>query len=561
MLFYKCPRRSIMDDNPNQELFHLEGEPNLASNPVKNEAKISQHNRIVCDTFQGVVHLEWDPQAPVTPLGQLPFFIEFLKASHLYDEWINDCPLPLKLKGPHSSGVSNILGTLFLSSLSGQRRYAHITAIRNDEVNPPLLGMTKIISEDTARRAFQFIDEENPPESALWKKNYQQWEQLCREWQQKHLKICYEPILCEPWILDIDTTVKPLYGYQEGAEVGYNPQKPGRPSHVIHTYMIAQIRLVIDSEVMSGKQTAAMYSLPRLLSLIDELPEKHKPTLIRGDCAFGIERVLYDLEKRNINYLFKLKQTKGVKTLIDFILHEDPSKWVDVGQGWEAIGGELHLSGWTKKRKVLIQRRPLRKRPPGRPKKEEQLLFPFMELNKSGLKYEYSVLVTNLNLSAQTIVQLYRDRADSENVFDELKNQWGWGGYVTQDLLRSQITARIVAQVYNWWSLFTRLADPTKRREAITSRPLLLYGVGRRTTHAGQTTITITPTHAKYALAQEMMTGIKDVLNWFKSLAEQYTTIQKWVMMLSIIFKHFLNGRLLGSTQKLPPGFELLEFG
>jgi hypothetical protein len=202
----------------------------------------------------------------------------------------------------------------------------------------------------------------------------------------------------------------------------------------------------------------------------------------------------------------------------------------------------------------------LRKRKPGRPKKEEQLLLPFTGLTKADLKYEYAVLVTNLNLSAPTIVQLYRDRADSENVFDELKNQWGWGGFVTQDLLRSQITARIVAQVYNWWSLFTRLADPGKRREAITSRPLLLYGVGRRTTHAGQTTITITPTHAKYALAQEMMNGIRGVLNWFKSLAEQFNTTQKWIMMLSIIFKQFLKGRLLGSIQKMPPGYESFEF-
>ena len=40
-----------------------------------------------------------------------------------------------------------------------------------------------------------------------------------------------EPLLSEPWILDVDTTVKPLYGHQEGAVVGYNPKKPGRPSH------------------------------------------------------------------------------------------------------------------------------------------------------------------------------------------------------------------------------------------------------------------------------------------------------------------------------------------
>jgi hypothetical protein len=28
-------------------------------------------------------------------------------------------------------------------------------------------------------------------------------------------------------VLDIDATIKPLYGRQEGAEQGYNPAKPG----------------------------------------------------------------------------------------------------------------------------------------------------------------------------------------------------------------------------------------------------------------------------------------------------------------------------------------------
>jgi len=38
------------------------------------------------------------------------------------------------------------------------------------------------------------------------------------------------------WILAVDSSVKPLYGHQAGAEVSYNPKKPGQPSHVLHTY-------------------------------------------------------------------------------------------------------------------------------------------------------------------------------------------------------------------------------------------------------------------------------------------------------------------------------------
>ncbi|WP_392390525.1 MULTISPECIES: hypothetical protein [Nitrosomonas] len=34
--------------------------------------------------------------------------------------------------------------------------------------------------------------------------------------------------------------------------------------------------------------------------------------------------------------------------------------------------------------------------------------------------------MTNADYSLEAFGQLYRDRADCENGFDELKNQWGW---------------------------------------------------------------------------------------------------------------------------------------
>ena len=39
----------------------------------------------VADTYAGRVHVEWDATAPVTPFGQLPFFIEYLKQGGLFD--------------------------------------------------------------------------------------------------------------------------------------------------------------------------------------------------------------------------------------------------------------------------------------------------------------------------------------------------------------------------------------------------------------------------------------------------------------------------------------------
>jgi hypothetical protein len=74
-------------------------------------------------------------------------------------------------------------------------------------------------------------------------------------WLQNHLDYyCTAPLLSEPWVLDMDSTVKTLYGQQEGAEVGYNPHKPGRPSHAYRTYMLSSLRLVLRVDVLPGDE-------------------------------------------------------------------------------------------------------------------------------------------------------------------------------------------------------------------------------------------------------------------------------------------------------------------
>ena len=60
---------------------------------VKQHAKalVRQTGAIALDTFGGRIHVEWDPAAAVAPLGPLPFFIEFLKVSGVFDAWTVDC--------------------------------------------------------------------------------------------------------------------------------------------------------------------------------------------------------------------------------------------------------------------------------------------------------------------------------------------------------------------------------------------------------------------------------------------------------------------------------------
>ena len=245
---------------------HPPGEQSLV---VENE----RPDGVDLDSFFGPVRVEWDHEAALTPLGQLPFFIHFLKASGLFDALVADCPL--RYGSPNAPKKRDVVGTAMLAMLAGHKRYAHIAALRCDAVLPELLGMSKIVSEDAVRRAFKAIEEK---EGATWLR--------------RHLAFCAEPLLAEPWILDVDTTVKPLYGHQEGAVLGYNPKKPGRPSHCYHTYSMASTRLVLDVDVCPGDEHASKHGAPSLWALLDRLPRDLWPTLLRGDCGFGNEGIM-----------------------------------------------------------------------------------------------------------------------------------------------------------------------------------------------------------------------------------------------------------------------------
>ncbi|MFK0569567.1 transposase [Endozoicomonas sp.] len=449
---------------------HPEGEPKELGKPLSSAT-------IEVDTFEGKIHVEWEPGASVTPMGQLDFFIQFLKTGCWFEPWVIDCPLVYTSN--NASGKVNVLDSLLLSILSGHKRYAHIATLTGDGVNSKLLGMKKVVSDDTARRGLLKIDEEEGV-----------------EWLQDHLQQCYEPLLRIPWIMDVDVTIKTIYGDQEGAVIGYNPHNHGRPSHTYHTYMIANLKLILEVEVQPGNQGNSAHSLPGLISLLKRLPKECWPEFVRGDCDWGSDRVMTELEQIGCGYLFKIKKTVNVKKAIH---HAHCSGgWTRYDKHWEGKEATLKLSLWTKERRIVIVRRRLPKNDVlllEHDSKKGQKELDFIEDPENIKLFEYSVLVTTLDNDVASVIDHYRDRADCENNFDEIKNQWGWGGYTTQDLKRCRFISRMVALIYNWWTLFVKLSNPDSHKESITSRPLLMSAIGRLTESGRQQTISITSQH------------------------------------------------------------------
>ena len=348
----------------------------------------------------GRFQVRWDEGGSATALGQLAFFAEFLEVSGLFDRWAKGCPMDYT--SPNAPTVRDVLGTWLLSILDGQRRYAHVTGLRGDAVAPRILGMNKIVSDESLRRALAHLAPtlgKRCPEAERERREAQ----LARStaWMDTALAESSRDALTTGWILDCDATVKLLYGYQDGAEVGYNPTKPGRPSHTIHTYWIANVRLVLDAEVQDGKAHAAKHSLPRLRQVLASLPADKRPRLVRGDNAFGNDPVMAQMEALAQDYLFKLRQTAGVKRLIK--RQWSRQDWQNVGQGFDAVEATLRLSGWSRARRVVVMRRTVKdsllaeEKTEGKRAKRQQSLH-FADPLQPVKLWEYAVLVVGARL-------------------------------------------------------------------------------------------------------------------------------------------------------------------
>jgi hypothetical protein len=543
------------------------GEQKFALKPLAEAAEQALVAAVQCgdaeemrvSTPGGVFHIRWDDRGGATAMGQLPFFAEYLNATGLFEDWVQGCPL--SYVSPNAPGLVDVLGTWMLSILDGHNRYAHVGVLRGDGVAPGILGMKKIIGDDSLRRALSTIAPAPDKRHTAEKKAAQEVQvERATQWMQGQLMHSVAEALKTAWVLDCDTTIKPLYGHQAGAELGYNPHKPGRPSHAIHTYWIGNLRLVLDAQLESGKRHAPSHSRAGLVALLEGMAVDSRPELVRGDVAFGSEGEMVALEALKQPYLFKLRQSPGVMKLLNRQWNLD--EWRDVGQGWTGREDTLRLMGWSKHRRVIVIRRPRKmdidaqgqakvKKRGRKSNVQKQAELALIDQNEATKNWEYAVLVCDTPYKLENMGQLYRDRADCENGFDEIKNQWGWGGYSTHDIERCALSARAVALIYNWWSWYVRLANPKNRMEAITSRPKLLSAVGRMTSHAGQSKILLTVMHESVEQIKQLVANVRSGIRHISAAAPQLVNSQRWFVMV-----RFIVARILAAQPKftsMPP--------
>lgn len=443
----------------------------------------------VFPTYGGVVRLSATQDA-LTPFGGLVPWAAFVRRCGLLETLSASCPVVRT--SPNAAPVYDVLQSYALTVLCDGDRFAHVQRLRSDPTLVDLFGVRSIVGDDTIRRFFAQIEE---TAGAAW------------------VAAASVPLwgaLPDPLILDWDATVQTKYGHQEGAAIGYNPQRPGRRSLHPLLAVAAGTRLCVAYRFRSGDTVsatqweAAMEDAQRGLGA-------RRVWLNRGDLGFGHERIMawHEAQPQRPHYLFKLRLTANVRRALAAL---PEGAWQGPAQRGvlQVAELELQLPGWSRARRVVAGRR----------------LLGVIPAEKAGAfwdrtRHEFEAYVSDLEgqqASGWQIVELYRKRADTENVFDELKHQWGFDGFCSRKKNVTALAARLGLMVYNLWHLFLRLLEPNRHVESKGGRRWFLLIAGRLTQSGRQKQFSIGVAGAWW---EQLKAGYQRVCRWLEQTAPQ----------------------------------------
>jgi hypothetical protein len=269
-----------------------------------------------------------------------------------------------------------------------------------------------------------------------------------------------------------DDTVLTVYGRQEGAEIGYNPKKKGRPSYLARLCVIGELDVVTHAELAGGKERPLTRQGEFFDAAFAGLPANVWAAGARLDCGHFAEETCEYFEKdRPMTYWLKVRVNPRMKSdwhrLADDRFEQIP------GDDREIARVRYRPRTWKVEREFVI----LRRRIPPKDSPQQLLLV--------EPEYKFEAIVTNDEESpAIGVWRAYNAGADVENRIRELRYEYFIDriGSATYLANAAHFTWKVI--VHNLMSMFKRLALPEgwARRSLKTVRAYLLRipGVVRR---------------------------------------------------------------------------------
>jgi hypothetical protein len=280
-------------------------------------------------------------------------------------------------------------------------------------------------------------------------------------------RMTVQPRVPHRLIFDVDSTVLVVYGSQEQARIGYNPQKRGRPSYHPLLCFEGQSQDFWHGELRPGDAHTASGTLDLLSACFAKIPTRVRLTIIRADKGFYDHKLVEWLEARRARFVIVARLTPPIKRKLPHLRYVSPSRDVEVAEF------RYQPTRWPHPYRFVVIRRPQPDEPTAQ-----------LTLFKLG-RYHYQVLVTNLPLQPLNLWRFYNDRASVELLIRQLKGDYALGSIPTRHFFANETYFHLLLLAYNLVNWFKRLCLPPELQAAtlqtLRQRILLLPAQLRRT--------------------------------------------------------------------------------
>jgi hypothetical protein len=243
------------------------------------------------------------------------------------------------------------------------------------------------------------------------------------------------------WI-DGDSTVKTVYGKQEGAEKGYNPHKKGALAYHPLVAFCALTKEILQGWFRCGSAYTSNGIVEFMKQLLAHLPNNMR-IVFRGDSGFFIGELLDFLEARGHGYLIKVK----LKGLVELLKGK---KWTAVSghPDWEQCEFYYACKDWKKARRFVAVRIEIEDGASAKKKKAQK-----EESNEKS--YDYFCYVVSESFSPWQAHKKYGERATCETWIEEAKNQMALSHIKTDSFIANAALFQCAILGYNITQLAT----------------------------------------------------------------------------------------------------------
>ena len=356
---------------------------------------------------------------------------------------------------------------IMIGLIGGARSLSQCVAVWSDQVLRRLAGWQRVPDETTLGRLFKEVRERHVSELETLNHALRQrvW---ARAAQVGRSRIGLQT---QKW-LDADSTVKTVYGRQEGAAKGYNPHKRGALSYHPLLAFCTATKEIVQAWLRTGSAYTSNGIVAFMEQLLAQFPA-HQRLVLRADSGFFDGALLEHLDQRGHGYLIKVK-LRNLESLLAQQL------WTPVRHqpGWEQCEFTHQAQGWSCPRFFLAVRCPAEAAPAA----------PQTALLPVAPPYDAFCYVSSEPLSPWQAHRTYGQRATAETWIEEAKNQMGLAHLKTDQFLANAALFQCAVLAYNTLRWMALLSGNTtlQRWEPQSIRLHLIRVAGKLLTGANQ---------------------------------------------------------------------------